>query len=188
MNQNSNKFKQTNAFARQYGLLLGLWGIVSLAVMVAALKWDALSFLNMVMYIGSPILAGFFTVRFRRSVSTPEEGFSFGRGFLFTFITGLYASIWIAVFVFVYLAYIDHGFVFALYEDAFKKPEVMAQLRQSGMLEQLDGLGGIAGLVDGMRRIPPANYAGIIIYMTVLSAPFISAAIALICRRSPKFN
>lgn len=185
-NKDNNVFRQTNAFAMLYGLWLGLWGFLSLVFMVAAMVHPFLSFVNVLMFYGSPFFAAYLTVRFRRNVMVPESGFTFGRGFLFTFMMGIYASIWIAVGVYAYLAWFDHGYVFEVYEQVLSQPENAAQLTQGGMLDVLTQGKGISGMVDAMRAISPGNYAGMVIYLTFFSAPFFSALIALACRRAPK--
>lgn len=186
MNQNANRFKQTNAFAMLYGLVLGAIGILSLCAMGLSLQISIFSFISTVLTIGSPIAAAYLTIRFRRAVMVETEGFSFGRGFLFTFMMGVYASIWVALFVFVYLAYLDGGSFFDIYEARLTQPELVAEMRRSGVLAQLADAGtSPTGLVDAMRAIPPAQYAAMVIYMSILAAPVFSAIIALIVRRSP---
>ena len=108
MNQSANKFKQLNAFAMQYGIALGAWGMLSLVTTGVSLKITSLSLLSSIVTLASPVIAALLTSRFRKSTTTPEEGFTFGRAFLFVFTTGFYASIWIAAFVFLYLAYWDN--------------------------------------------------------------------------------
>ncbi len=178
MKQNTSKFGQTNAFAMQYGLFLGIWGILSIVTVVLSMKYTSLSFIGLIMMVGSPILSGYFTMRFRDSVMQPEFGFTFGRGFLFTFLMGLYASLWIALFSYVYMRWFDAGSVANLYEEALNHPDYREAFRQSGVRAE--------EIVKMYRSIPPAGYAGSFIYITLLTAPFISAIIALIARRSPK--
>lgn len=188
MEYKNNSFRQTNAYAMQYGLLLGVWGFLSLVVMVLSMVHPFLSFPNILLMYGSPFFAAYLTARFRRRVMLPEEGFTFGRAFLFTFIMGIYASLWIALGVYIYLAWFDHGYVFNIYENLLSQPEYAAQLSQNGMLSTMTQGKGISGMIDAMRAIPPAHYAGMVIYLTFFSAPFISALIALACRREAKMN
>lgn len=172
----------------QYGLLLGLWGFLSLVFMVLAMVHPVLSLPNILLMYGSPFFAAYLTICFRRRVMQPEEGFSFGRAFLFTFIMGLYASIWIALGVYVYLAWFDHGYVFDVYERVLSLPENAAMLSQNGMLAAMTQGKGVSGIIDAMRSVPVSNYAGMVIYTTFFTAPFISAVIALVCRRGAKMN
>ncbi len=180
MNQNTNHFKQTNAYAMQYGLFLGLWGIATLVTGALAMKLPSLSFLNTVLFIGSPILAGYFTTCFRRAVMQPEFGFTFGRGFVYTFMMGMYACLWIALFVFVYMQWFDNGTVINLYTQQLNQPEVREALAQNPDIKVED-------IIKAIGAIKPITIAISFIYITLFTAPFISTIIALICRRRPQF-
>lgn len=184
MKQKDNSFQQTNSFAMLYGLYLGLWGLLGLTCVVQSFSHPSLSLISSPLMWSSPFLAAYLTYRFRRNVMLPELGFSFGRGFLFTFFMGMYASLWIAIGTFVYMAYFDNGAIFNAYEAMLSAPEVTAELRASGMWDMLQAQGGINGFVDVLRGITPAAYAGSILYITLLTAPVISAIIALIFRKS----
>lgn len=185
MENQTNTFKQTNGFAMQYGALFGLCGIASLACSVLSFQLPFLSFVGNVLNWGSPFLAAYFTIRFRRAVMVPELGFSFGRGFAFTFLMGAYSTLWVALTVFIYLAYLDNGYIFDAYEQQLLQPEMVAALRQSGMWDMMQNeYGGVTKIVDILRGISPAQYAGSIIYMSLLVAPVFSAIIALVCRKS----
>ena len=184
MNSAPSALPQTNAYAMQYGTLLGLWGIVSLVVLGASLSVPLLSSLSTLLFLGSPVCAGWLTVRFRREVSTAEEGFTFGRAFLFNFVQSIYASLLIALFVFVYLQCLDGGYIWSAYERMFAIPENKLLLEQSGLLDQTGG--SVAHFIEALQRIPAAQYAGMVIYMTLLSSPLFSALIALITKRRPR--
>ena len=186
MENQKSSFKQTNAYAMQYGALLGLCGMASLACMVLSFKYPVMSWLSNIFTLGSPFLAGYLTIIFRRNVMIPELGFSFGRGFGYTFLMGIYATLWVALAVFVYLAYIDNGFLFDSYEKMMLQPEVVSALRESGTWDMIQkDFGSVTKLVNTFRAISPAQYAGSIIYLSILVAPFISAIVALVCRKAP---
>ena len=185
MNSNDNTFKQTNGFAMQYGVLLGLCGLAGLTCFVGSFSTPFLSFFHLLFTLGSPVLAGYFTIRFRNAVMQPELGFTFGRGFGYTFLMGMYATLWIAVGIFVYLAYFDNGYIFDAYEKMLTSPEYVAQLRANGTWDMLQSVGGVTKLVNNMRAVGAGNYATGVIYMSLMVAPFISAIIALICRKAP---
>ncbi len=184
-------FKQANAYAMQYGLLLGVWGILSLAAFVWSLSNSYMSLLCTVMMVGSPVFAAVLTLRYRNQTVLPRDGFSFGQGFIFSFLMGVYASLWIAVATFIYMSYIDHGYVFDAYEQMLSDPAYQERLRQAGMmaeLNQLTGGRGVPALADALRMISPATYAGMSIYFAVLSGPFFAAIIGLVSRRRGGFD
>ena len=185
MKNNDNTFRQTNGFAMQYGVLLGFCGLAGLACFVGSFNSPFLSFFHLLFTLGSPVLAGYFTIKFRNAVMQPELGFTFGRGFGFTFLMGMYATLWIAVGLFVYLAYFDNGYIFDAYEKMLTQPEYVAQLRASGTWDVIQSMGGITKLVNNMRAISAGNYATGVIYMSLMVAPIISGFIALISRKAP---
>ncbi len=184
MNPAPSALPQTNAYAMQYGAVLGFWGIVSLCVMGMSLTTPALSSLSTLLFWGAPVCAGWLTVRFRRQVATAEEGFTFGRAFLFNFVQSIYAALLIALFVFVYLKWWDGGYIWNAYIKVFTIPENRQLLEQSGLLDQAGGT--VDRFVEALQRIPSAQYAGMVLYMTLLSSPLFSAVIALITRRRPQ--
>lgn len=73
MNQSANKFKQLNAFAMQYGIALGAWGILSLVTTGVSLKITSLSLLSSIVTLASPVIAALLTSRFRKSTPPPKR-------------------------------------------------------------------------------------------------------------------
>ncbi len=183
----NGSFTQSNAFAMQNGAVLGIWNVLTGAAFVASLTVTAFSLPYTLMLIFSPVLACLFTMRYRRNIAAPTEEFSFGRGYIHALLLQLYACIWLALAVYVYLAYFDHGSVFNAYETLLTRPELLAELERNGMAEQIETMTdgkGITALADALRNIPPATYSAIIIYLNIIIAPVISIIIALICRRN----
>ena len=185
MKNNDNTFKQTNGFAMQYGVVLGFCGLAGLACFVGSVSSPFLSFFHLIFTLGSPVFAGYLTMKFRNAVMLPEQGFSFGRGFGFTFLMGMYATLWIAVGLFVYLAYFDNGYIFDAYEKMLTQPEYVAQFRANGTWDMIQSMGGITKIVNNMRAVGAGNYATGVIYMSLMVAPVISGIIALITRKAP---
>lgn len=179
----SASFRQTNAFAMQYGLVLGLWGFASLALMVQSLHHGALALPALLMFYGSPVFAGYLTVRFRRAVCPVGAAFTFSRAFVFTFIAGIYAAVWIAAGLLAFFTWGDSELVFSAYEDYLSQPELAAQIDGNPLLKDLGSGGGVSGLVDALRAVPAVNYAGLVIYLTFFTAPVFASLIALATRR-----
>ncbi len=167
-----------------YALVLGLWGIMSLVIFGIALSTPSLSLFSTIIMFSTPLLALYLTFRFRKNVTFDDESFSFTRGYVFTFFMGIYASLLVAVFVFIYLAFFDGGYIFDSYEAVLSQPDSLSQLRSSGILAQLEEAGGsVHEIVNTMREISPIYYAALIINFTLLCAPVISLLIAWICAR-----
>ena len=185
----NNTFQQTNAYAMQNGLWLGLWGWFSLVAFRYSFSSVLCSNLLMLMTLAGPVLGVVLTQRFRRSVAGANGSFSFGRGFTHTLFMGFYASIWVAVGIFVYLNYFDNGAIFSDYAAALSRPELQQALQESGLLEQLNaasGEGGLEGLPDALRSVGPAGYAAASLYMAMFATPLIALFAGAVCRRKGK--
>lgn len=185
----NNTFQQTNAYAMQNGLWLGLWGWLSLVAFRYSFSSVLCSNLLMLMTLTGPVLGVVLTGRFRRSVAGADGAFTFGRGFTHTLFMGFYASIWVAVGIFVYLRYFDNGAIFSDYAAALSRPELQQALQESGLLEQLNaasGEGGLEGLPDALRSVGPAGYAAASLYMAMFATPLIALFAGAVCRRKGK--
>lgn len=181
--------KQINNYAMQNGVVLGLFGIATLAAFKWSLSMPFMGVLFEIMLIASPVVATFLTIKYRKTVIAESESFSFTHGFLHALFTGFYASIWIALIVFIYLSYFDNGSIFAAYEQMLNTPATQEYLRQSGMnaqLMEITGESGIKGLTEAIQSIPPTTYAALFLYLPLIVGPFISAIIGLICRRAAR--
>lgn len=172
----------------QYGMLLGVWGLLSLAAFVQSLTQIYLSPVSSLMFLLTPVVAGWMAFRFRARVTLPSEGFTLGRGFAFTYLTGLYAAVWIAAGIFIYLSYMDHGYVFDAYGRLLSQPGVMERFQQEFQAAgQPDGQPLTPdGLVAALRAVPATSYAGMVIYLTVFFGPLFALIIGLFCRRRPQ--
>lgn len=175
-----------NNYAMQNGIVLGLFGIATLAVLGLSFTVPFFSTLYMVMAIGSPVFAAWLTLRVRRALTGESGPFSFLHAFLHTLLTGFYASLWIAVFIFVYLQYMDRGQFFDSYALSLQTPEMQAYLQQSGAGEQMRQTWGedyVKEFTGVLRSFGAANYAALELYVTFFFAPVISAVVALFCKR-----
>lgn len=181
--------RQMNAYAMQYGLLLGLWSLLGLYVMVVSIDRPAWVGAGQLLLLSTPFAGAFFTLRFRSQVAGHGDGFSFGRGYLHTLLMGLYASVWIALGVYAYFRFMDGGaFVDSLERWALEpaNAELVRQMETQGAFDDLYALSGtedFVGAIDSFRHIPPASYAGMVISWTLLSAPVISIFIGLLAMR-----
>lgn len=191
MQNNSEIIRQINAYAMKDGIVLGLFGILSLYIFKESFSIPFFSTLFFVMLIGSPVLGLMRTLRYRSQVYNSSEGFGFFRGFLHAFFMGFYASIWVAVGILVYLKFFDHGTIFAAYEQQLSSPQMMQVIQDSGLINQMNeitGGHGVKGIGEAMRQIGAETYAAISLYMPLIFGPFISAIIGLIARMPAYMN
>lgn len=184
--QNNEVVKQINSYAMRDGITLGVFGIVSLVAFKWSFSLPGLSTLFSIMLLGTPVFATYLTLRFRNDVTEMGEDFAFLRGFLHALFTGFYASILVAVVVFVYLQYFDHDAIFAAYGRSIDTPEMQQYLLQSGMdaqLSELSGGHGVQGLVNALQSLGASTYSALSIYCSMIFGPVIAAIIGLVARR-----
>ena len=108
---------------------------------------------------------------------------------LHSLLTGSYASIWIALVIFVYLSYFDMGRIFLDYGQMLCAPEMQQSLREAGMQPMIDALSaghGAEGVAHTLQRIGVANYAFLPIYLRMLFGPLLPVLIGWGARRSPR--
>lgn len=183
-------FKQTNAFAMQNGLILGIFSIIAQACFVMGLKTPFFSTIWLVMLINIPIFAFFLTAKFRREVA-PNFPFSFSRGFTHTLLIVLYAGIWAGIATYIYLAFFDKGYIFDAYQASLSAPETAKAIADSGLEAQIKEMTGgltLTQLIDEMRKVEPGHYAASIIYCYLLSSPIFAIIGGLFNIRRAKRN
>lgn len=193
--EQKDKLKDVNSYAMTHGIVLGVWGVATFLISLLSLTRPLFSFTADFLLILSPFLATALTIRYRQKTTAVGEGFSFGRGYMHTLLMGMYACVWIALSVYVYLKFFDGGAAFDALANMMSQPENVAlfeQLEGLGYMEEIysaTGAKNMAEVVDVLRELSPANYAGMVVSTTLLTAPIISALIALFTmRRSLKYE
>lgn len=174
-------FRQTNAYAMQNGMFLGLWAIACQACFAIGLSKPLFSNLWLLMLLGIPVVCLVLTLRFRRIVGL-DVNFTFSRGFMHSFLMLLYTAMWAALATFVYLQFFDNGYIFDCYARNFSDPATIKVMEQSGMMQQIEeATGGLTPieLIDQMRHFGASNYAAMIIYIYVLTSPILAVIVGL---------
>ena len=187
MNETQSILNTSNSYAMLHGIFLGIWGILSLVFNVLSLTQEWMQLPVMLFTLSSPFFACWLTFRFRREVAPcPTQNFSFTAGFLHTFFCGFYASLWVALFVYIYLRFLDGGYVFDIYEQLLNSPDFQQALRASG-----SSVGGVREMIKLMRELPPSSYASAFFIYSLLLAPFFSLIIGAVSSRKarpPRMN
>lgn len=182
-------FRQTNAYAMQHGMALGIWAIVCQACYVLGLTSPLFSNLWMMMLLGIPIVTCLLTLRLRKIVGN-DVTFPFSRGFVHAILTVMYASVWAAVATFVYMQFFDKGHIFDYFTEALSRPEMQKMLKESGLESNIknstDGM-TVVELIDALRSFGAANYAAMIVYFYMLSSPFIAVLSGLVSMRRVRY-
>lgn len=188
--QRQANFKQTNAYAMQNGLIIGLWAIVCQACFVAGLTNPLYSNLWFLMLIGIPALNCYLTLKFRKVVGL-DINFPFSRGFVHSVFSLMYGAIWAAVAIFIYMQFFDNGYIFDCYAASFSKPETIKMMEETGMMQQIkEATNGMTPLdiVNDMRHIGAGNYAALILYMYILTSPILGVLVGLFTMRRVHYN
>lgn len=189
-NTNIPPFSQTNAYAMLHGLLVGVWSVAVFTVFVWSLSNPALSTLYLFAVMMSPVLVIMTTIRFRREVAEANSRFTFGRGFSHTLLVSVYGSLWLAIAIFVYLTWLDHGFIFDAYTAQWQTPEMIDLFKATELDKQIaEATGGLTPvqMIDAMRQVSPPNYAVMAVYGGFMAGMPLALIGGLLCRRSPRY-
>ncbi len=189
-NERNTQYSQLNAYAMYHGVFLGIFGVLTLACYVLSFSYESLSLIFMVAPVISLFLARTLTIRYREASGYDiAQGFGFGRAFSHTLLMGFYAGLWVALAVFIYLRWIDQGFLFNCMEVHLGRPEMIEMLQQSGVPETFgipDDADLPSTLANVMRSVSPITYAVSFLYFNILLAPILSVLVALFCIKRPR--
>lgn len=177
-------FKFLNNNAMHDGVALGLYGIFCMAAFAGSFTYPLFSLLFVLLLLGVPVINALLTFRYRRRAVAPTQPFGFFNGFFHSLLLGIYSSIWVALAVFVYLQFIDHGALFDAFEKAVKATYGDAGLQMVLAQTNTTGIESVQDLFERMRTEPPANYAFSMIDMSLFFSPLMALIIGLVCRRS----
>lgn len=183
--QRQASFRQTNAYAMQNGLILGLWAIGCQACYVLGLDHQMFSTLWLLMFLGIPVVTYLLTLRFRKIVGL-DVNFTFSRGFMHAFLTMMYAAVWASVATFIYMQFFDNGHIFDCFAKQLSDPETIKAMNESGLTQSIaESTGGRTPIeiINMLRTIGAGNWAAMIIYMYILTSPILSVIIGLLTMR-----
>jgi len=181
-------FRQTNAFAMQYGAIMGLYVFAAEACFVLGLKIGGLMTLQTLLTLAYPAVIIWLAFRFRKQVS---EGlpYSFGRGFFFTLLVVLYSGIWASLAALIYLQFFDGGYMFQTYLEVISRPDTVKAMQASGLTAQIQASsGGLtpAQIVEQLQHTPASVFAATILYFFILTAPVFSLVAGLFTMRGAR--
>ena len=169
----------------QNGIFYGLWGVVAVLCYLGGFTMPLLSAFPLLLIVFAPFFLGYLTFRFRKVVA-PEGPFAFSRGFWHALLTSTYAAMILAVVVFVYLKWLDHGFIFDQYEALFSQPEFVAAMKVGGMDEAFRESYGMTFLemIRSLRHFSPGYFALGILETLWIFGVIVSLVIGLITKRN----
>lgn len=187
MDTKNNLISEINMWAMRDGIWLGLVGVLTLASWRMGIVNGTGDLPFLTLLACGPVASVCLTMRYRREVAG-NGGFSFPRGFTHALFTGFYASLWVALTLFLYLQYFDHGTVFSAYAAMVCAPETADMMRQispewADVIDTMSDGRGAEGLADTFQSIGAATYATMPIYAAFIAGPVISTVTGLVCKR-----
>ncbi len=180
-----SSFTQTNAFAMQHGIVLGLILIILLGTLIAGLTNSTASLISTILIVVYPIIVGRLTFGFRKIVA-PTDRFPLFKGFSHALFSMLYASIWAAIATYFYMRFFDNGHFVNTLLTSVSNPRMQELLKANELwfVSQTHSGPTILDSVRQMQNIPPATYAETVLYMNILLTPITSLIIGLCAMRN----
>lgn len=165
---------QLKAYARQYGVVLALvWATSFLSIVFAPA-----SVLGSLLALSTPIVVGWFLVRFRNDAL--DGHISFRRGFAFSCYTFFYASLLFAAVQFVYLRFFDHGAFMAMLGESLQTMEDVYRHEGAAALQAVDQMKRTIAVIG---QLSPLQLTFVIMMDNILMGVLLSLPIAFACRR-----
>lgn len=178
-----NFFRLANANAMKQGLFFGLWWVVGFATAISCFSYPLMTVFAFFFFFTAPFVGGIQSYRFK--LTAAGEPYTLGQLYVHGVLLYLYASIWLAVAIYVYFAFLDGGAFFGAYLDYLHRPEVAAQLSTPVMqaeLNRMTGGEGIDSLVQAMAATPPSVFAANAITTNVMVGFILALPTALVVR------
>ena len=132
----SQEYVQLKAFARQDGAMLSLLWIGGFACYILGLSNPMLGIAAMVLVCATPFFAA---SRLRHFRDYGREGIiSFARSYAYTILTFFYAGVLLAIAIYLYFAFMDHGFLMGKIIETTQSPEGQKIIELYGMKAEMD--------------------------------------------------
>ena len=175
----SQEMEQVQAFARVDGAVLSLFWIVSFACFIGNFSNPLLGLLAF--FIGAASLV-FAALRLRKFRDEVRDGIlSFLRGYGYSVMTYLYASLLFAAAQFVYFQFIDNGYLMNQYASIAQSKEFIEMMQVYGIKPEDLKIG-----MDNLAALRPIEIALQFFSLNVMMGVFVSLPVAIIMRRHPR--
>lgn len=184
-----NNFSSLSNMSMSDGLLLGAFGLMTFAVMLLVLPWGMSGLVGIVSVIGWGLLL-YFCSR-KRSANFIKSGYdwTFGRAYMHSLLTELFASAWVAVAVYVWFKFFDKGYFADSMIAIARRPDMqqaIAEMEKTGMLNNLyfvTGADSFEKAIVTFCNIPAETYCGMVVSWSLILSPVIALVVALICKK-----
>lgn len=190
MRRQPGLFRQTNAFAMQSGLVLGVWMIATFALETGSARSEGLAVLFLLGAVGVPITGWQLVRHFRNRVC---GGYiTFARAYVFSLLLYFYAAVLLAAAVYVYFRFMDHGALMQSYIAYLDRPDVAEQLSSPAAQQALrswpvHSVSQMQAMLGQMQSLNPTVWAANALNMTIFGGALCSLVVGLVTMRRPKF-
>lgn len=172
------EYIQLKAFARVDGLTLSLLWTAAFACTVVGLSKPMYSMIAMTLLAATPIYVGYRLKRFRDE----DRGgiISLMRGWAFSILVFFYGGILLAVVQYIYLAFMDHGYLLMSLKRMLDSPEGKLMVEQYGMAESLEQS------LSNLEQLRPIDFALNMLTMNISAGIILGLPIAAILKKNEK--
>lgn len=160
--------------------MLSLLWIGSFACYIKGLSSPTLAFAALLLMTLSPFFAA---SRLRHFRDYAREGFiTFKRGYAYTVMSFFYAGLLMAMAIYVYFEFMDHGYLLNVYSTLMESADMKRMLEASGMKEQMT-----QGLQD-LYEMRPIDYAVNMLTAIITAGFVLGLPIAALLQRKVTSN
>ena len=173
---NSSEYIQLKAFARQDGALLALLWVITSTLYIIGMTNQLIGMAAMMLIIYTPFFVG---SRLRKFRDYGREGLiSFRRGYAYTVFVFFYGGVLFALAIYLYLTFMDHGYLMSQMSKVLTSEEAQQTLKQYGMTEMMNES------LSQMAQIRPIDYALNLLTVNITMGFILGVPISLLLQRS----
>ena len=172
----SSEYIQLKAFARQDGVLLALLWVITSTLYIIGMTNQLIGMAATMLIIYTPFFVG---SRLRKFRDYGREGLiSFRRGYAYTVFVFFYGSVLFALAMYLYLAFMDDGYLMSQMSKVLTSEEARQVLQQYGMTDMMNES------LSQMAQIRPIDYALDMLTVNIMMGFILGVPISLIMQRT----
>jgi hypothetical protein len=173
------EYKQFKAFARIDGAMLGGIMCGTFFAFLASLSNAAWQFVYMLGIVAVPVFVALRVRNYRDNIV--QKRVSFRRAAAYSMHCFGYSSLILAIVMYIYFQYFDHGMMLANMKSYFASPEMQEAMKVYGVEKSL-----FDDQLTVMSSLRPIDVAFSMISNTLFAGLGCSLLVAIISRRTPK--
>lgn len=174
--------KYFSGYAMEYGTWVGVSWVAVFALYVGGLRSQSVLMLMLafVALLSLPVLTISLARRFRQTLAEDEQ-FGFGRAYLWSLVTLMYACLLTAAAEWAYFSFLDRGALLALFESMLNSPDMARSYEMMGMGQPLEEA---KATLDLFRSLSPIDITLILLNQNIFVAMLLALPMALFARRT----